>query len=247
MKKNLLQIIKSFTMMLLFFTRIPIKHHFEFDEYDYDIGLMFFSLIGLVIGLGLMAMKWITLNANPYVSALMILLLYVWMTGGIHIDGLSDTVDGVFSGRERERIFEIMKDSRVGAFGSISISLLLISYVILFAEHTAGTILLMPVVGKSAVLASASISDYAKKESGLGTRFIEQSGDRERYIGFAVTAILCLIVNVNLIIAAAATFVFCGLVTQYMKKKLGGMTGDTLGFINETAQIFFMLVVSLVL
>jgi adenosylcobinamide-GDP ribazoletransferase len=246
MKRNLMQIIKSITMMILFFTRIPVKHEFEFDDYDYDIGIMFFPVIGVIIGLGLMLIKLLTSYANPYVSALLMLVFYIWITGGIHIDGLSDTFDGVFSGRDRDRIFEIMKDSRVGAFGAISISLLLISYIILFADNSAGAVLVMAVAGKGSVLAAASISEYARKDTGLGTRFVEQCKDRERYIGLGFTAILCLFIDYRLIVPTVGAFIVSGLITQYMKKKLGGMTGDTLGFVNEISQVAFLLIASLV-
>jgi len=241
------QTMKSMVMMMLFFTRIPIRHHYEFDDQDYQLGIILFPLIGLLIGLGLLILKKVTFFVNPFVSALILVFFYVWITGGIHIDGLSDTVDGIFSGRDKIKMLDIMKDSRVGSFGSLSISLLIISYVILFADSTGGDILVMAIMGKISVLAAASISDYAKDEDGLGAVFIKNCTDRERNIGFAFTAILALIVNYRMIVPVVATFILAGLITRGIIKKIGGMTGDTLGFVHEISQIVFLIISSLVL
>jgi adenosylcobinamide-GDP ribazoletransferase len=121
MKKNMKQVMRSLSMMIAFFTRIPMKYGHEFDEDDYCIGIMFLPVVGLIISLGLFSLKYALFFASPYVSGLIMLIFYIWITGGLHIDGLADTFDGIFSGRDRERMFEIMKDSRVGSFGAVSI------------------------------------------------------------------------------------------------------------------------------
>ncbi|SHJ12452.1 cobalamin-5'-phosphate synthase [Dethiosulfatibacter aminovorans DSM 17477] len=246
MKNNMKQIMRSLSMMIAFFTRIPMKYGHEFDEDDYCIGIMFLPVIGLIIGLGLFVLKHALFFASPYVGGLVMLIFYIWITGGLHIDGLADTFDGIFSGRDRDRMFEIMKDSRVGSFGAISISLLMISYVILFAENTPGAILMMGVVGKSSVLSSASISSYAKEEMGLGTMFVENCGERERYIGILFTALVSVFAGYKLMIPAGITFVLVALITQYLKKVLGGTTGDTMGFIGELSQIIFLILSSII-
>lgn len=246
MKNNMKQVLRSLAMMIAFFTRIPMKYGHEFDEDDYCIGIMFLPIIGLIISSGLFVLKHALFFANPYVSGLVMLIFYIWITGGLHIDGLADTFDGIFSGRERDRMFEIMKDSRVGSFGAISISLLMISYVILFADNAPGAILMMGVVGKSSVLASASISNYAKDEMGIGTMFVENCGVRERYIGIVFTAVVSIFAGYELMIPAGITFVLTALITQYLKKVLGGMTGDTMGFMGEVSQIIFLILSSFI-
>jgi len=238
---------KSMAMMMLFFTRIPIKHHYQFDDQDYQLGILLFPLIGLLIGIGLLILKKATFFVNPYISAIILVFFYVWITGGIHIDGLSDTSDGIFSGQDQTKMLDIMKDSRVGSFGALSISLLIVSYVVLFAVNPGGTILVMAIMGKASVLGAASISAYAKDEAGLGAAFIKYCTDRERNIGFAFTAVLALIVNYRLIVPVVATFILTGLITKSVIKKIGGMTGDTLGFVHEISQIAFLLISSLVL
>ncbi|MDP3387330.1 MAG: adenosylcobinamide-GDP ribazoletransferase [Eubacteriales bacterium] len=247
MREILAQTIKSIAMMMLFFTRIPIKRQFDFDEQDYQLGIVFFPLIGLLIGLGLLIIKYVTFFVSPYISAIVLVFFYVWITGGIHIDGLSDTSDGIFSGGDKAKILDIMKDSRVGSFGSLAISLVIVSYVMLFADNAGGTILIMAIMGKVSILASASISEYAKDDDGLGTVFIKNCTERERNIGFAFITILALVVNYKLIVPVVATLILTGLITRYIIKKIGGMTGDTLGFVHEISQIMFLLISSLVL
>ncbi len=247
MKDIITQTMKSLAMMMLFFTRIPIRHHYEFDDRDYQLGIILFPLIGLIIGLGLLILKHATFFVNPYVSSLILVFFYVWITGGIHIDGLSDTADGIFSGRDKAKMLDIMKDSRVGSFGSLSIGLLIVSYVTLFADNLGGTIFVMAIMGKASILAAASISDYAKDEDGLGAVFIKSCTDRERNIGFAFTALIALFINYRLIVPVVVTFIISGLITKFIIKKIGGMTGDTLGFVHEISQIVFLIISSLVL
>ena len=71
MKDIITQTMKSLAMMMLFFTRIPIRHHYEFDDQDYQLGIILFPLIGLLIGLGLLILKNVTFFVNPKVSPVM--------------------------------------------------------------------------------------------------------------------------------------------------------------------------------
>jgi adenosylcobinamide-GDP ribazoletransferase len=81
---------------------------------------------------------------------------------------------------------------------------------------------------------------------GLGTMFVENCNERERYIGILFAALVSVFVGYKLMIPAGITFVLVALITQYLKKVLGGMTGDTMGFIGEVSQIIFLILSSFI-
>ncbi|MBG0765056.1 MAG: adenosylcobinamide-GDP ribazoletransferase [Tissierellales bacterium] len=90
---------KSILLMITFFTRIPIKLQSEFDDNDYKLGIILLPIIGIVIGIGLLILKIFTFISSTYVLGLILTLFYLWISGGLHLDGLGDTLDGLFSGR----------------------------------------------------------------------------------------------------------------------------------------------------
>ena len=108
--------------MVGFFTRLPVPK-IEYSEESYSRAVKFIPLVGLVIGaiLVLAELLLLALNAPALICGAILLTIYIFLTGGLHFDGLADTCDGVFSGRTREQALEIMKDSRLGVFGALGI------------------------------------------------------------------------------------------------------------------------------
>src|SRR5208337_708974 len=97
------------------------------DEGDWRRSGYWFPLIGLLLGV-VIGLLWYLLRGflAPPVLAALLPGLYVFLTGGLHLDGLMDTVDGVYGGRSREERLAFMKDSHVGAFGVLAAVLILI-------------------------------------------------------------------------------------------------------------------------
>ena len=110
-----------------FFSRIPINKEVDFNEENIKYCIFFYPLVGGIIGVLSSLMYYILLKSNLNIASLAAVFMMIYLTGGIHIDGLSDTFDGFLSSRDRERSLEIMKDSRVGTFGAISIIMILLS------------------------------------------------------------------------------------------------------------------------
>ncbi len=238
---------KSILLMITFFTRIPIKLQSEFDDNDYKLGIILLPIIGIVIGIGLLILKIFTFISSTYVLGLILTLFYLWISGGLHLDGLGDTLDGLFSGRDRESQLEIMKDSRLGTFGALGLIFVIGAYIILLGEGTLATVFLMPIVGKSSTMLSAYMSDYARDEEGLGFKFISLSDKNVRNSAFAFSFILGIITNYMILIPMVLTFIIAGITTKWIQKKIGGSTGDTLGFINEFSQAMFLLLTNVIL
>ena len=129
-------------MGLQFLTRITIKKNLDWSEKACGGSVKFFPLIGAILGIIYVLVGYVIYyllpSFNIYLSAHLIgfILLFcnIFLTGALHCDGFTDTMDGILSGRKRERILEIMKDSRVGAHGATCLILVLIGKYSMFTD-----------------------------------------------------------------------------------------------------------------
>ncbi|NLI58067.1 MAG: adenosylcobinamide-GDP ribazoletransferase, partial [Clostridium sp.] len=149
--------IKRFIIMLQFFTTIPIKQNIKSDVEDYGKGLVFAPLVGLIIGIILTGVYYgLERFFSAQVIFVFIIIAYIILTGGIHLDGLADTFDGLFSGKSKEKILEIMRDSRIGTNGVLAIvCLLLLNYKLFLSldvQDVKVILILFPASGRIASL-----------------------------------------------------------------------------------------------
>lgn len=108
---------------LRFLTRIPVKTGGEFDE-EFHKGMYYFPLVGFIIGIItylVSLLVGIMFPSDALVIAIIAVFTEVFLTGGLHIDGLGDTADAFFSNRDKDRMLEIMKDSRLGTNSLLAI------------------------------------------------------------------------------------------------------------------------------
>lgn len=237
--------LKGFLILLSFFTRIPIGKFVNYDEQKFVKGLKLFCLVGLVIA-GFLSIAYFLADFLEifYIKGLIITFFYIIITGGIHLDGTSDTCDGLFSGRTGDKVFEIMSDSRIGAFGVISLILTIASQIILFSHIDLYTLILVPVIGKTSVVLACSNMNYAKKSSGMGTLFVESIKANELIFNITITLVICGFMPnyITQIMSTIITFLIVMIIGKWIKNKISGMTGDTCGFVAEISQIIFMFV-----
>lgn len=236
----------GFLVLISFFTRIPIGHKIEYNEDNFIRSLSLYSLMGAVIGAILLILG---LIANvfqvKYASGLFLTISYTVITGGIHLDGAADSADGLFSGRTGERIFEIMSDSHIGSFGVLCLIFIVLSQFVLFSNIGIFSCFIMPIVGRTSVIVGSWHKKYAKKTTGMGTAFIESINTKVLIINIFILVTSCIIVpnKIIMIIASFITLVLAYLISNWIERKIGGMTGDTCGFITEVSQIIFMFAV----
>ena len=170
---------QSFLIGLQFLTRIQLQKQTVWTEESFGRSVRYFPLVGLVLGIcyGLAAFAMAIVpqvygfHFPEHIRTFILMLLPVILTGGIHCDGFMDTVDGIFSGRDRERMLEIMKDSRAGSFGVVAMILLLLgNYAALLdmpAEWLTSAMVVMPVIGRLMMAGVVSCCKYARPE-GIG-------------------------------------------------------------------------------
>lgn len=165
-----------FFIALQFLTRLKIVNQTEWSVEDFGKSVVAFPYVGLIIGLILALLYGILSPFIPLVPLMLILVIAEFLiTGGLHADGLMDTSDGLFSGRERDRKLEIMKDSRIGSFGVVAfVFVTLLKWQLLTtiptAEFIPMALIMMPLMSRWSLVLSIRSYPYAR-EQGMGAAF----------------------------------------------------------------------------
>ena len=241
-----MKILESIVVAFQFLTRLYLPINVEWDTGNLRRSLMWFGLVGAFIGVILAGAMTLfnRFDLIPAVSAITILLIWIFITGGMHIDGISDMADGFFSMRDKEKTLEIMKDSHVGAFGVITIVfLLLIKFEMLkefiIIEKNVWLLILPPTIARIAAGLVLSFYETTKK-SGLGYTFHSSNPRIFWAIGFIVTLIISSILNIKSLIFIGIAILASNLMALWAKKKIGGLNGDIYGAIVETVEVIGM-------
>ncbi len=235
----------GFLILISFFTRIPVGRKIEYNEENFIRSLNLYTLVGAVIGFLLAVAYLIFNNQIPFIRGMVITIIYILITGGIHLDGAADTSDGLLSGRTGEKVFEIMSDSRIGTFGAITLILIILSQFVMFSYLSIEAVFMMPLVGRAGVIAGCWNKKYAKETKGMGTAFIENIDTRVLLINLFILFVFSMLSWQRTIIftASFAAVSLSYFISTLIDDKIGGMTGDTCGFIAEISQIIFMITV----
>jgi len=212
--------------------------------------LFYFPFVGLLIGGCLVGLNFaLSKYLNHSVVNLSIIILLIILTGALHLDGFADTVDGFYAGKDSQGILKIMEDSHIGTMGAIGLVILILSKFALLEgipeviKYKA--LLLMPLSGRWAMVVSGSLSKGAKS-GGLGKFFCKPVRLREWLGATLFTLIVAfLILKTQFLLFIFSIFLFTLILTRYINRKIGGMTGDTFGAINELTEAFSLLILSL--
>ncbi len=217
---------------------------------SFDAGRMlpFFPLVGLLIGGLLVGVDYLAcLWWNRIVASLLDVFFLIWITGALHLDGVGDTADGLYGQRSREDALAIMKDSRIGAMGSIAIlSVVLLKWIALSSVIDGRSLVLLtvPAFGRCAQLVGMRSLPYGRQE-GLGRTFIEAPMHWYGFLlillpvgGAAFLGIQGLVLLAGFILVTLGTLAF-------YKRRLGCITGDMLGALCEVCETGLFLLASL--
>lgn len=239
----------GFLEAVRFLTFIPLPAR---DASPEEVGrsTAYFPLVGVLLGSilvladALLGKIW----SRLLVSAVLV-VLWIILTGGLHLDGLADTVDGLRGGREREERLAIMKDSRLGTFGGVAVFCLLILKLALVNELGPAWggrgLLLAPTLGRWAMVYSIWAFPSARP-GGMGSLFKEHSGRRE-----LVLATASALVTVFLLFRLWGLAILGGLwlavawLGWAFTRALGGLTGDTYGALCEVSEVLVLAMVAL--
>ena len=250
--------VNSFLIGLQFLTRIFVVRQSVWTEKSFGESVKYFPAVGAVLGIFyaaiIGAINFFTAGNLPIFTGAVGFALMIILTGGIHCDGLMDSADGLFSGREREKILQIMKDSRAGSFGVVSMILIAAVEISTLAELSrlstwllCAAIYSTPIIGRLMMVVTIGAFPYARTE-GMGKAFA-QFTTRQTIIFAAGETILFLlplifISEIFFLCAAAASLVALIVTIKFARfstKKIGGVTGDIYGAVATLAEMFALI------
>jgi adenosylcobinamide-GDP ribazoletransferase len=230
-------------LALSFLTILPVPRRQTAADPELAAAMAWFPLVGLLLGgvLTLAAQGLSQILPAPATAALVVTLLAA-ITRALHLDGLADTLDGLGGGQTREASLRIMKDHAVGAFGAVGLVLaLLLKYSLVLGLLEVGGItflLLFPVISRSAMVLLAYLSPYARPEGGLGEAMTTLTTGRTLVLAGGSTVLIVALAGQGRGLAAlAAAAVLTWGLARYFRHRLGGVTGDVFGAVNEVMEI----------
>lgn len=239
---------KGFKNAVAFLTTLPVKG--DERSMDHDM-LQWFPAVGLLIGLlwaGFDALAGLIFPSA--VRATLDLLFIILITGGLHLDGLSDAADGILSHRGRERALEIMRDSRLGTWGALALfSILLLNWsalsVIVTRDHAWLLFILAPAYGRLAMLFGIKSLPYGRPQGGMATGMFGHKNLTPYWSAAIILASIILypgttIISVNLLFAGTVV----GVIHIY-RTTMGCITGDMIGALGEISQTAALLALTI--
>ena len=272
----MLQFIRHFLLAVQFFTRIPVTGRLAewvgFSPEMLRASAAHFPGIGVVIGgaaaavFALLQLLLPDTTFTPLVAAAFSTVATVWLTGGFHEDGLADVADGLGGSYDRERALDIMKDSRVGAFGAMALVLALLCKVALLA--LLGSVEPVPVAGEQAhfsgwyvcaalwtghIVSRGLPLVMIRRLPHVGDTAASKSkplADQISAGGLAVASLWCFgalaLVSqafdaINLAFACALSVLALMGLLRFFRRRLQGFTGDCLGTTQQVCEIAFYL------
>lgn len=240
---------KSLRLAFTFLTVIPVGE-IKAVKSDWAKAAVFFPLVGAVLGAFPAGLATLCRGIVPAALLAALALTGIFLlTRGLHLDGLSDTADGLFGGLEKERSLQIMRSGAAGPMGVAAIFLaILLKFAALISlpDHLPVMLFFTPLCGRWCMLLAGAAFKPARSE-GLGSTFISGLGWRHfslaTLLGCALSYPGIRITGLALPIIAGILFAFAVSVAAAVgiARRLGGLTGDTLGAVNEIAEAAFLL------
>jgi adenosylcobinamide-GDP ribazoletransferase len=238
----------AFLSAVKFLTIIPFKGAHE--ERNLPEAMIFFPVVGLLLGLVMAGLNnfMMTLGFDSLIASVLLIIFLIMATGALHLDGLADTSDAMFSlNNDREELLRIMRDHHIGVMGVLSLISVILLKVSLIASLSSSvkalSLILMCVLGRWSMVFSMFLFPYARREGKAGA-FIQGINGRIFATAAVITLILAgaILKTMGLAIFAAVTitaYAFGG----FVSKRIKGITGDTLGAVSELSEAAVLFIV----
>jgi adenosylcobinamide-GDP ribazoletransferase len=251
---------KRFVAAVMFLTRVRVPGQWNIDAVDVGLASVFFPMIGAAIGaiqcgvlagamgIALLASKY---SGHPHtlpapILAVVITILGVFITGALHLDGLADMADGFGGGRTRDDILRIMRDHAIGAYGAIALALVLalkIVSIVPLVEHNAAWryLVVAPALSRGSIVVLGFFLPYARaSEGGLGGS-TQHIGPLEVLVSsLTAVALADWLMGWRGGVALGVTVVASLWNARLCRRKIQGITGDTLGANVEVCEAFVL-------
>jgi len=241
-----------FLTAVMFLTRIPVPRSLPYDADLLNGSARYFPLVGLLVGVvgavvyGVSVYLW-----SPALAVLLSMAVTILLTGAFHEDGLADTCDGMGGGRDRDRVLAIMKDSRVGTYGLVGLGLVLGGkFLALESLDTAGLVIPALLVGHmwSRLVSVSYLLDlpYLREDGKSKPLATQMNRGSHRFALISAAILLLVLTPWQSACVLLALLFFRYWYAYYLKRRLGGYTGDTLGAAQQFSELLIYLVLAAV-
>lgn len=246
MKRFAINELAVFALAVQFLTRVPVPVGAAFTPARLAAAPRYYPLVGALAG-ALCAAVYALAQASltPAVAVLLALAASLLVTGAFHEDGLADTFDGIGGGGDRERVLEIMRDSRIGTYGSLALGLVL-------AIKAAALLGLPPGRAAMALVVAHGLSRLSAVLVIASSRYVRDRGvGKPTADGIGAGGLAVAVLTGGLLLAwlavaggsAAALSAAAGallghiVMRAWVERRLGGYTGDTLGAVQQLSEL----------
>lgn len=247
-----MQQLRLFFIALQFFTRIPIPCWVGFDPAWLHQASRYFPAVGWVVALVTAAVYALASLLWPLAIAVILSTVAgIWLTGAFHEDGFADVCDGFGGGMTAERVLDIMKDSRVGAYGAIGVNLMLIFKIALLVSLPLPYVLpALLIAHPLSRLASCTLIwrlDYARLEG--KAKPLAQHMSTPEWLIAVLTVVLPVAALLSYGVLPMSNFLLAGFflilaswwLARLFVRRIGGYTGDCLGAVQQLSEVAFYL------
>ncbi|MEE8206129.1 MAG: adenosylcobinamide-GDP ribazoletransferase [Nitrospinaceae bacterium] len=233
---------RNFVSALSFLTSIPLG---KLAGKPDGASILYFPLIGILIGSLFAGVDWLgSLFLYDELRALTDVVFLALITGGLHLDGLADSADGLYFHHDKEKVFEIMKDPRVGVMGVLALLFCLgFKFTGIWAldiGHCWVWFVVAPALARSAQVVGLVFMSDARQTGGVGQALYQKG--KYQYLTFCLIPLaLPFWVSVPVGVGVGVAFVIINAsLFWFFRHRLGGMTGDTFGAVTEIMETFFL-------
>ena len=242
--------VRSIRAAFMFLTRIPVGGS-DYTSEDWRWANAHFPLVGAVVGILSAWVWWFAQPLGAWPAAILALSTSILVTGAFHEDGLADSADALFGGLEpKERVLEILKDSRLGTYGvtALVLSILLrLSLNVSLGASAGIAIVLMHTCGRTPSVVLKSIMPYATTDAAAKSRLLEGSTRPQAIVAFLWTGVIAFATSASigqLALIALVLTVLTAYLGYRFKARVGGVTGDFLGATEQVGEIATLIVLA---
>ncbi|MFC2091581.1 adenosylcobinamide-GDP ribazoletransferase [Elusimicrobiota bacterium] len=237
--------LRSFFVAFQFLTAIPVRIKGEVDCKLFSDATVYFPVVGIILGLILSIVHRVSYAlVSDSLACIISVVILILLTGGLHIDGFADTIDGFYAGRNKEEILKIMKDPHVGTMGVIAIVCLIMLKTgfigLLDIPLRLNTLVIMPVLSRWSMVFAMFLFGYAR-DQGKAKKFFSGLNAVRLFLATLITIVFVILfmgsTGLLLMFAVLLATYSAGVI---FKRKINGLTGDILGFINELNELIVL-------
>lgn len=243
----------SLLLAIQFLTSVPIRTKARIEVEELPRAVVYFPLVGLLLGVVLAGLNLAltTLVVSALLINTILVISLILLTGGLHLDGLADTFDALASGKDKEGMLGVMRDPHIGTMGVLSlIGVMMLKVAILSSldQNSKNVALIfMCVLSRWSLILPLCLFKYARS-LGKAKHFFGYLSFRGLILlSLAIFLFVTFIWGQKGIIVFTAALIFAYFLNRFVNRKIGGITGDTLGAaleLNEVVILMFCLIVT---